>query len=101
MALGDSDLGVFFTDFADTVSFGAQTVKGNIDAPSKDAMFDRASVSDIEYSLKVSAVTFNPWPVVKSTLTVMTGRYAGNYNVREVNPLDDGAIVELKLRRIS
>ena len=102
MALGDADLasGVFFADFGDVIMFGAQSTKGNIDAPSKDAMFGRTGVSDVDYSAEVGAGAFNPFPASKSTLTVTTGRYAGSYEVRAVCPVDDGAIVELKMRRL-
>jgi hypothetical protein len=102
MALGDADLssGVFFADFGEGISFGSQTAKGNFDAPSKDALFDRTSVSDLDYRLEVGAVTFNPFPVVGNTVVVLTGIYAGSYKVRTVNPVDDGSLIELLLRRL-
>ena len=99
MALGDNDLGVFFSDFADTVTFGQQTAQGNVDGPSKDGVFDKLSVSDQEYRVELSAAAFSPMPVPKQTLAITTGRFAGNYTVRSVDPLDDGATVEIKLRR--
>lgn len=102
MPLGDDDLvnGVFFSDFAVSVFFGAQSTKGNLDAPGKDAIFDRASVSDSEYRLELAAVSLNPFPAVKDTLNLMGGQYGGAYKVSSVNPIDDGAIVEIKMRRL-
>jgi hypothetical protein len=102
MALGDADLtaGIFFADFGDVIFFGAQSAKGNIDAPSKDSMFDRASVSNVDYRAEVAAAAFNPFPAAKAKVTVTTGRYPGDYEVRAANPMDDGAIVELLMRRL-
>lgn len=99
MPLGDNDLvsGVFFADFGSVIAFGGQpSVKGNLDAPSKDGVFGMSKVSDVEYSLELAAVAFNPFPA--SGDTVYVGAVA--YKVRCADPMDDGAIVSLKLRKL-
>lgn len=98
MPLGDSDLmsGVFFADFGLPVVFGTQTAMGNLDSPGKDSMFDSASVSNTEYRLEVAAVAFDPLPDTGDSISVGTV----SYKVRSATPLDDGAIIELMLRKI-
>jgi hypothetical protein len=103
MALGDSDLaaGVFFNDFGVAIQFGAQQAKGNFDAPGKDAAFSNASVSDQDYRLEVARSAFNPLPKPqRDTVVVLEGAYAGSYKVQAVNPVDDGMIFEISLRRL-
>lgn len=102
MALGDNDItsGVFFSDFADVVTFGGRSVNGNVDGGAKDGVFSGVSVSDIEYRVEITADAFSPMPMSKDRLTIDTGRYAGAYAVRCVDPLDDGATVEVKLRKL-
>lgn len=99
MALGDSDIAIFFSDFADTVTFGAQTAQGNVDGAAKDGVFDKISVSDAEYRVTLPAAVFASMPKPKDVLAITTGRFAGSYVVRSVDPLDDGALVEIKLRQ--
>lgn len=98
MPLGDADLasGVFFADFGVPVVFGKKTAFGNLDAPSKDSAFGDASVSGVEYRLEMAAVAFSPMPDVDALLTVGGVRY----KVRSSDPMDDGAVVELRLRRL-
>jgi len=98
MPLGDMDLaaGVFFQDFGRAVTFGAQAAKGNFDAPAKDAVFGPSKVSDLEYRLELAAVSLNPFPVVGDTLYVDEAAY----KVRSADPMDDGAIIALQLRKI-
>ena len=98
MALGDGDMAILFSDFAETVTFGGVTAKAIVDGPSKDGIFDKVSVSDAEYKLTLPADAFTPQPKPKDAISVVTGRYAGSYFVRCVDPLEDGAIVEIKLR---
>lgn len=102
MALGDDDIanGVFFADFGDTVVFGGASTKGNVDGPAADAMFDHSTVGDINYRVEMAANAFSPMPISKDRLTIATGRYVGAYAVRSVDPLDDGATVEVKLRKL-
>lgn len=98
MPLGDADIasGVFFNDFGSPITFNGVTVKGNFDAPGKDAIFDRTNALDIEYCVLIAANAFTPMPTTSNRLTVAGIRY----EVREPNPVDDGAIVELKLRKL-
>lgn len=100
MPLGDADIasGAFFADFGVSVVFGSQpAVKGNLDAPGKDGVFGEAtSVSDQDYRLEVARVAFTPFPSADDLLTVDGQRY----KVRSASPLDDGATVELKLRKL-
>jgi hypothetical protein len=99
MAIGDSDLasGLFFADFGAVVQFGIQTCKGNFDAPGKDAMFGtNVSVSDTDYRLEVSYVAFSPMPDAKARLTVD----GVAYQVTSSTPLDDGKVIELKMRKL-
>jgi hypothetical protein len=99
MPIGDNDLatGVFFKDFGVDVVFGGLSVKGNFDAPGKDAMFAGSTgVSDNEYRVEVSCVAFSPMPEVKDRLTVD----GASYVVTDSNPLDDGKTVELRLRKL-
>ncbi len=98
MPLGDNDLasGVFFADFGRVVTFGAQTVNGNFDAPAKDAVFGQSKVSDLEYRLEVAAVALSPFPATGDDLYVD----GVAYRVRNVDPVDDGAIVALQLRKL-
>jgi len=100
MPLGDTDMasGVFFADFGSTVVYGEQTAKGNFDAPGKDSTFgDAESVSNQDYRLEVAAVAFDPFPGVGDLLTVAGLRY----KVRASTPMDEGAVVELKLRKLN
>lgn len=101
MALGDNDLasGVFFADFGDTITCGDRSVKGVVEAPGKDGIFDKASVSDAEYRVMVAANAFDPAPKPKDCVTVEDGRFANDYIVRSVDPVDDGALVEIRLRK--
>jgi hypothetical protein len=96
MPLGDNDLaaGVFTKDFGRVVSYGGQTVKGNFDAPAKDAGFGNAKVSDVDYRLELPQVALAPFPTVGDAVTVD----GVAYKVRSADPMDDGAIVELCLR---
>ena len=96
MPLGDADMAVFFSDFGVPVAFGSQSARGLFDAPGKDAIFDRTSVSDTEYRLELAASAFIPFPDVKARLTVNGSAFA----VNSATPLDDGATVELKLRKL-
>lgn len=96
MAIGDSDLGVFFADFGVPVVFGGVTAQGIFDAPGKDAIFDRTAVSDVDYALTLPAAAFSPMPKSGSRLTVS----GVAYQVRSSNPLDDGALVDLRLRKL-
>lgn len=98
MALGDNDLasGVFFADFGQPVVFNGVTAFGNFDAPAKDATFGKVDVADTEYCLVMALGAFAPMPKVASRLTV-----AGvPYQVRSVLPVDDGMLLEYKLRAL-
>lgn len=102
MAMGDEDLasGLFFQDFGENIQFAGATASGIVDGPSKDAVFDRASVSDVEYRIEMSACAFDPMPKAQDRLIVLTGRYKGGYQIRSVGPIGDGATVEIKLRKL-
>lgn len=100
---GDADLRVFFRDFGVPVVFNGvstysdgEVIKGNLDAPGKDAMFDRASVSNVEYRLELPANAFTPFPASTQAISVD----GAQYKVQSSEPLDDGALVELKLRKL-
>jgi hypothetical protein len=100
MPLGDADIasGVFFSDFAVPVVFGEQAARGNFDAPGKDSIFgDTTSVSNNEYRVEMAATAFSPFPEVDDVLTVNGQRY----KIRAISPLDDGATVEVKLKRLN
>lgn len=98
MAMGDNDIaaGVFFVDFGQVVTFNGARVKGNFDAPGKDAMFDRTSVSDTDYTLMLAAGCFSPMPDTTARLTVA----GAAYQVVSASSMDDGLLVELKLRKL-
>jgi hypothetical protein len=98
MPIGDNDLisGVFFSDFGRVITFGSQSIKGNFDAPGKDGAFGMSKVSDTDYRIELAAVSLNPFPV--ATDTVYVDGVA--YKVRCVDPMDDGAIVGLGLRKL-
>ncbi len=102
MPLGDNDIasGVFFSDFADVVTFGNQTTMGNFDAPGKDAIFGDKSVSDAEYRVEIGALSLNPFPKSADKTGDVVGIRGSLFRVRSANPLDDGATVELKLRKL-
>lgn len=98
MPLGDVDVasGVFFKDFGAPVVFNGATTFGNFDAPGKDAIFDHVNVLDTDFVLMIAVNAFNPAPTTGSRLTVN----GIGYQVREPNPVDDGELLELKLRRL-
>ena len=97
MAIGDADLGIFFGGFGSTIVFGTQpSAKGNLDSPGKDSVFDHNAVSNTDYRLELPWNAFSPMPTVKDRLTVDGVAFA----VAFPNPLDDGKIVELKLRKL-
>ncbi len=98
MPLGDAEIanGAFFKDFGSPVAFNGVTVLGNFDAPGKDAMFDRSNVLDVDYTVLIAGNAFSPMPTTGSRITVAGVRY----EVREPTPVDDGALVELKLRKL-
>jgi len=102
MPLGDADIasGVFFADFGVSVVFGSQpAVKGNFDAPGKDSQFgtEGLAVSNEDYRLEISAVAFAPFPGVRDLLMIDGQRY----QIRSTSALDDGATVEVKLRKLN
>lgn len=109
MPLGDADIasGVFFADFGVSVVFGEQpAVKGNFDAPGEDSRFgENVSVSGQAYRVEVAAVAFTPFPGVDDVLTIDAGstfpQWSGRYKIRSADPLDDGATVEIKLRKLN
>lgn len=102
---GDADLRVFFRDFGVPVVFGSvsaysdgETIKGNLDEPGKDAIFgDATNVEDQEYRLEMPYNAFSPFPASGAVLTVGGQRF----KVRAVNPLSDGGVVEIKLRKLN
>lgn len=103
MPLGDSDLaaGVFFGDFGVRVQFGSQVVRGNLDAPGKDAAFSGVNVSDSDFRFEVARGAFNPAPKPRvDTVTVLDGQFAGSYKVQSSSPMDDGMLIELYLRSL-
>lgn len=97
MPLGDNDVasGVFFADWNQIV-FGAKSAFCILDSPGKDAIFDRASVSNTEYTVLLPAVAFNPMPKPKDAVAVDGVDYA----VQTSSPVSDGAMVELTLRKL-
>lgn len=95
MPLGDSDIGIFFGEFAVTVAFGAQpAAMGLLDTPSSSQGFGGSVMEKGEAAVKLATSAFSPMPKAKDTVTVNGRQYA----VRESNVLDDGAITELKLK---
>lgn len=95
MGFGDSDLGVFFADFGDTVTFSGKTAKGNLDSPSE--MFTHDGPGGIEedrYMLLLPSNAFTPFPLPQQALAV-NGK---NFTVRDRQFMDDGALAQLTLK---
>ena len=97
MPLGDQDVanGVFFSDWSRIV-FGNDSAFCILDAAGKDSAFDHVSVSNTDYTVMLSAIAFNPMPKAKDQVAVDGVSYA----VQSSSLVDDGAMVELKLRKI-
>ena len=96
MPVGASDVPAFFRDFGVPVEFGGVTAPGIADFPGADSVFGDAKVSGIAGVVKLNAKAFAPMPKSGDRLTVDGRQYA----VRAVNPLDDGALVEVKLKDV-
>lgn len=99
MPLGDADIasGVFFAEFGVPVVYGAQTTRGNFDESGQDSVFDdNKSVSNSAPQVEIAAGAFSPAPKVDDVLTVNGKRY----KLRSSSPMDDGATVVLKLRKL-
>lgn len=100
MPLGDDDIasGVFFAEMAVPVVYGTQQTMGHYDEPGEDSVIaDNKSVSNTMPQVEIAASAFDPAPKVKDVLLVKGKRY----ELRSSSPLDDGATVLLKLRRLN
>lgn len=85
--------GVFFKDW-NRVVFGDSSAFGIMDAPGKDFGMAAGKVSNVEPVLKLSAVAFAVMPKSKDAIAVD----GTNYTVQSSSPIDDGAMVEIRLR---
>lgn len=83
------NLALFFdaaSGFADLATWNGSTVSAIYSAPAEDVLSGEATGTD--YSLTMPATA---WPGIARGATVtVTGK--GTFTVREVRPLDDGAI---------
>jgi hypothetical protein len=107
MALGDSDVRRFFGT-GDPVSCegvstyaDGQPIQAFVENVGADAVFEQSRVTDAVIRAEL------PWNAFASNVLVegayfrvLAGRNAGNYKIRSVNPVDDGATLELKLRKL-
>lgn len=95
MAFGDGDLGVFFSDFGDTVVFGGVTAQGTLDTPSE--LFGHegpAAIEEQQMQLLLPSNAFNPFPLSQQAIQV-NGQ---SYTVRDRQFLDDGRLCRLTLK---
>ncbi|HTV07802.1 MAG TPA: hypothetical protein VMD97_02000 [Candidatus Aquilonibacter sp.] len=95
VAIGQNDTAVFFADW-NCIAFAGNSAFCIFDAPGKDAEFDHLSVSNTELTALLSAVAFNPMPKPKDQVAVD----GVNYAVQSSSPVQDGAMVELKMRKL-
>lgn len=95
MAIGENDTAVFFGDW-NCIVFGSNRAFCILNADGKDSVFDHVSVSNVDYTAMLSAISLNPMPKPKDQVTVD----GVNYAVQSSSPADDGATVELKLRKL-
>jgi len=95
----DEDLDAFLEEFGDDCTAGATAFRAIADQP--DALLDvqRASVHSREYEItyRTDAVAL----VRDQAVTIVTGRAAGAYTVREApRRLDDGAFSACLLSKV-
>ena len=100
MPIGDNDIasGVFFSDFAVDIELeGQPNAKGHFDCPGQDAVFgEYTTARNSKYRLEMSGTAFSPMPEAESFLTIKGAAYV----VTSVEPMDDGATVEIWLRKL-
>ncbi len=92
------DMSVFFPkDGVGVVSiaFGGTQVNGYIDAPQAAGSPFGLSVADTEYTLTFPANAFRPMPETADSLKAN----GVAYKVKSVTPVDDGAVVEVKVKK--
>ena len=95
MPLGDSDLGVFFSDFGVPVVFQGQAALGNFDSPS-DSFSYGSGPSTAEqqwYCVSLPYNAFTPIPKPKDAITVD----GVAYTVKGRKYGEDGKIMTLEL----
>ena len=77
MAFGDEDLGVFFSDFGESVTFGNVTVKGNFDRPAADIDFGGgpSTIERQKYAITVPANAFSRLLYSGDSVTIAGAAY--------------------------
>lgn len=108
MALGDAHLPVFFRDFGDPVSCGGvsvsstgEPIKAIVENIGADAVFDQVRVSDATIRAELPWSAFAQGVLAEGVeFHVLGGRNAGRYKIRSVEPVDDGATVQVTLRKL-
>ena len=106
MALGDADLPIFFRG-GDPVSCAGvstypngQPIQALVENVAADADFNGGKVSDQVVRAELPWNAFTPGVLVAgAAFQVLAGRNAGSYKIRSVDPVDDGATLEVKLRK--
>ena len=107
MALGDADLAIFFRG-GDLVSCAGVSAYPNghpiqalVENVAGDAEFQGTRVSDQVIRAELPWNAFAPGVLAEGVpFQVLGGRNAGSYRIRSVDPVDDGATLELKLRKV-
>jgi len=96
MAFGDSDLPIFFSDFAVAVSFNGQTAKGTLDTDSNPIQHGNGpgGLGTKKYLLRIPANAFTTTPAELAAIAVD----GVSYTVKSLPPQLDSSVLELLLK---
>lgn len=87
------NLALFFADFGQAATWNGNTTYAILDAATEDLLGGRVLSTD--YVMQVEAAGF---PGIARDAVIVIG--AASYQVREVRARDDGAVLELTVRKL-